>query len=162
MSLTAERLRELLDYNAETGKFTWRVSNSNRVRARSIAGRPHPRGCWVIGVDGKIYKAHRLAWLYVFGKWPSFHLDHRDGDACHNWIENLRPANHAQNARNMRRRNSNKIGLKGVSRANQKWQARITVNSKGIYLGVFDTPEAAHAAYVTAAERLFGDFARAE
>lgn len=121
--IPAARVRELLDYNSETGVFVWRVSNSNRRSAGSIAGSRHPKTGWLIGVDGTQYKAHRLAWLHYYGKWPPGSLDHKDGNNLNNAIANLRVATFAQNSANMRTRPNNKIGLKGVSRANQKWFA---------------------------------------
>jgi hypothetical protein len=77
-------------------------------------------------------------------------------------IENLRPATKSQNAANRGKTCNNTSGFKGVwwRRRYRKWQATIGVNGKRFYLGMFDTPEAAHAAYAAAAQRLHGEFAR--
>jgi hypothetical protein len=70
VSLTAERLREVLDYNPETGVFTWKVRTSIRVVAGKVAGSVGKRGYLIIGVGGRNYYAHRLAWLHMTGEWP--------------------------------------------------------------------------------------------
>jgi hypothetical protein len=163
--LTAERLRELLDYDPATGVFTWRVR-----AGRSAAGR---EAGWIqryrkvdieyrdIRVDGRTYRAHRLAFLWMTGSFPDCLVDHRDGDGLNNRWRNLRCASHAQNHQNRRMDSRNSCGLKGVERNGPGYSARIGVNGTRLYLGYFDTPEAAHAAYVAAAQHHFGEFARA-
>lgn len=69
--LTAERLRSLLRYDPDTGTFVWAARTSNRIKIGDVAGRPHNRGYVAIGVDGRVYLAHRLAWLWVTGNWPA-------------------------------------------------------------------------------------------
>ena len=156
-SLTAERLRELFDYDRITGIFRRKVERGGRL-AGSIAGSRHKKGYLHIWLDGRQYKAHRLAWLYVYGKWPDGQIDHEDTVKDHNWIDNLRPATNAQNCANGSRRRNNTSGFKGVSRSGGKWKAQIGKGGN-IYLGLYDTPEAAHAAYVEHARKLFGEFA---
>jgi AP2 domain len=99
----------------------------------------------------------------VHGEWPSGDLDHIDNISGHDWIDNLRPATREQNLANMRLHAKNTSGFKGVSwhKWRGKWRASISKKNKHSHIGFFDTPEAAHAAYVEAAQRLHGEFARA-
>jgi hypothetical protein len=165
MNLSAERLREILHYDPETGVWTWRMraSRFSRVRIGALAGCLNGGGYWQIAVDGCVYLAHRLAWLYTKGEWPASDLDHEDLDRSANRWDNLRLATKSQNAANTRARSNNKSGLKGASRYNRngKWQSGIVVGGKRIFLGLFDTAEEAHVAYVAAAEKFSGEFARA-
>lgn len=157
--LTYERLAELLAYDATTGLFTWRVSRGTR-KAGAVAGTPLD-GYVSIGLDGKTYKGHRLAWLYVKGEWPAFELDHWDTDKMNNRFANIRPATRGQNVANCGRRTDNRSGFKGVRQKKgcATWEARIRHKGKLQHLGSYATPEAAHEAYCTAAERLHGEFA---
>ena len=157
--LTAGRLRELLDYNPATGVFRWKVWRQG-VRESLIAGTPHAKGYLTITIDQRGYRAHRLAWLYVYGRWPKGNLDHKNNERAANQIKNLREATLEQNQRNSKRRKHNKSGFKGVSRMRRKWLARITVEKKTVRLGLFDTPEAAHRAYRKALRKQAGEFAR--
>lgn len=163
MRPTAERVRELLDYDTSSGIFRWSVAPSRKVRPGDIAGSEDPGGYLIIGIGGRKYRAHRLAWFYVHGEWPPSDIDHIDNHRCHNWIANLRPATKTQNMANSLLRANNKARLKGVHYhpKARKWQAQIKCEGEFFYLGLFLTPEDAHAAYVAAAEKLFGEFARA-
>lgn len=91
-------------------------------------------------------------------------VDHRNRNGLDNTRANLRLATHSQNMGNQQRRKDNKSGFKGVSynRARGKWQAHIMIHKKSIYLGLFTTPEEAHAAYCAAAKEHFGEFARTQ
>jgi len=154
--LTAERLRELLHYDPETGLFTRRVNRQGRWgKAGSVAGHINPRGYRVIWI-GCNWMAHRLAWLYVHGAWPEGQLDHINQDKTDNRIENLRLVTHAENMQNRPHQRNNVSGFKGVAPCKKtgRWQALICSNNKQIYLGLFATPELAHAAYCDAAARL--------
>lgn len=163
--LTHAQLREILSYDPETGWFTWLVSNSQFVGR--IAGHRHDPGTgqayWLIKIDRVQHKAHRLAWFYMTGKWPEALIDHRDCDGLNNVWANLREADSSTNTQNSRCRSDSRAGLKGVNFNARlgKWTARIKAGARRIYLGSFGTPEAAHAAYKTAAEKAFGEFARA-
>jgi hypothetical protein len=161
--LTAERLRELLHYDPATGVFRWRVRTSSRRAAGDIAGTAHNAGYWQIRVAGEVHLAHRLAWLYMTGAWPKDQIDHRNTDRADNRRENLREASRRQNQANKPLQKNNTSGFKGVSfsKTSGRWLAQIRRGPKAIPLGLFDTPEDAHAAYVRAAEREFGEFARA-
>lgn len=163
--LSAQRLRELLDYDPVTGILTWKVwRGGGSLPAGSVAGAVNRTTSYrMIKIDGCLYAAHRLAWLYVHGEWPPGELDHKDCCRDHNWIDNLRPATRTQNNANSRLRRDSVSGLKGASfhRRTGKWQASIRYAGKCIYLGLFVTAQEAHAAYVIAAERRFSEFARA-
>lgn len=160
--LTVERLRELLDYDPQTGEFTWKRNLKGGVRAGNKAGCQDRRGGGVeyirIRIDGRIYHAHRLAWLHFYGEWPSVKIDHVDGWS--NAIANLRLATQAQNVRNARLRHDNTSGFKGVVSRGRKWVAQVNHAGCNNYLGIFESPEAAAAAYDVGAKRLFGDFAK--
>lgn len=164
--LTAERLREVLCYSPETGLFTWKGTARGRQGGNTYIGRttgsPDHRGYCRICVDGHLYLAHRLAWLYAHGRWPAAMIDHVNGDKSDNRIANLREATMAQNKMNVCAPRTNKSGFKGVSWNSDagKWMAYIRAAGKSYNLGRFDTPEAAHAAYAEAAARLHGEFAR--
>jgi len=160
--LTAERLREVLAYDRETGFFTWKVSKYKPQLIGQVAGSLNQSGYWHIGVDGAEHKAHRLVWLYVHGEWPPGRLDHENGETADNRFANLRLATHSQNIANSRLRRDSTSGLKGVSfyTSAGKWGANISKDGRRHYLGLFNTPEEAHAAYCAAAGELQGEFAR--
>lgn len=156
--LTAERLRELLEYNPLTGVFCWRVSRGTK-RAGSAAGSLRD-GYWIIRCDRKNYGAHRLAWLWIHGEWPEGEIDHRDLVRSNNVLTNLREASHSLNNANRRLRPQN-AGMKGITcRKSGKWVAQIAVNGVKMGLGTYLTAEEAHAAYRQAAIAHFGDYAR--
>jgi hypothetical protein len=148
--LTAERLREVLHYDPETGLFTWRIDRGGR-KAGTVAGSAHNAGYVSIRVYGIRYLSHRLAALYVTGKWPEHQVDHKYGVRSDNRWTELRPATHAQNQHNKRSANSNnKVGLLGVSVSRGRYLAQIKVAGKRKFLGRFGTPEMSHNAYLTA------------
>jgi hypothetical protein len=162
--ITAERLRELLHYDPETGVFTRRV-NTRGARAGSVAGCVQPRGYCRVTVDGQYYPVHRLAWLYMTGEWSDAPMiDHINNDPSDNRWSNLREATSAQSRINTRRAKNNTTGYKGVVylTRRRKYTARIMVNGRLLHLGHFDDPASAHAAYVFAAEKHYGQFAKAE
>lgn len=150
--LTLARLRELLSYDPATGDFFW-IHDDLRGRnpAYLPAGGLNSRGYWRIKIAPHWYYAHRLAWLYIHGVWPSGPIDHINGDRLDNRIANLRDVSQTVNAQNKRKPGSrNKVGLLGVCRDYGLFKACIKVNGKTINLGRFQTPEEAHAAYVAA------------
>ncbi len=160
--LTVERARHLLSYNVSTGEFHWRVKPSKNRFAGERAGTTVASGHRAIRVEGETHYEHRLAWLIVHGVWPPHEIDHKDGDPANNRLVNLRLAEHDQNLKNMKRHKDNKSGYKGVSfhRGTGKWAAWIMSDGVRHYLGLFTSPELAHAAYCEAAERLHGAFKR--
>jgi len=170
-TLTAERARELLDYDPATGAFIWRVRPETAKHVRSwnakyagtLAGGQPKKGRYVkFPIDGKFYSAHRVAWLIHYGNEPAEQVDHRDGERSNNAIENLREATRAQNCRNAKRPRTNTSGHKGVqwSKSSQTWRARIKVDGKLIGLGHYKDIDAAAAAYAQAAKKHHGEFAR--
>ena len=145
--LTQERLKELLHYNPETGIFTWLVYRSRYARVGSVAGTIW-LGRIVIMIDRKHYKAHRLAWLYVHGKFPTNQIDHINEEPSDNRITNLREATNAQNQENAKKpQANNKLGLRGVSQFRGRYQAAIRHKRIQYHLGFYKTPEEAKAVY---------------
>jgi hypothetical protein len=159
--LTAERLRELLDYNPATGRFTWRVyRGGSSPRKGAVAG--FDSGGYIrIKINGNTYAASRLAWLYTYGVWPSEELDHINLRKWDNRLANLREATRAENCRNGPTRINSTSGHKGVhwNKKLQKYSAYITYNRVRIYLGLFNEVENAVVAQEAAALKYHGDFA---
>ncbi len=153
--LTAARLRELLYYEPKTGVFTWKVPPRN-AKAGDIAGGVRRDGYVSIRCSGASYVAHRLAWLYMKGDWPAQDIDHRDGNRANNAFDNLREASDSENAQNRAIRSDNASGFPGVGWHKGKggWQAKIGINGRRLFLGLFETPDEAHEAYLRAKERL--------
>ena len=160
--LTAERLHELLSYDLETGIFKWKRQRS--VPPGKKAGCPSDNGYIQIKVDSRRRQAHRLAWLYVHGRWPADQIDHINGVRDDNRIANLREANHAENQQNQKLRADNVSKQPGVywDKKNQRWHAQIKVNKRTFSLGRYTIFADAVAARVKAkAERhSFQPFAR--
>lgn len=142
--LTQKRLKEVLHYNSRTGRFTWKINRQGNVKVDDVAGSLANTDRIVIRIDGKAYKAHRLAWLYVYGKWPDKNIDHINGIPSDNRIANLRDVTQAGNMQNLTKAHrDNKTGLLGVTlvKSTGKYKAVIVV-------GCFSTPEEAHEAYL--------------
>jgi HNH endonuclease len=155
MTITSDRLRELLAYDPSTGVFTRRVRTSTRTRVGDVAGCLKNKGRIAINADGKLYQSHRLAWLYVYGEWPKHHIDHIDGDPSNNRIANLRDVISSVNQQNRKCAQANNAsGLLGVSPYRGRWRATICINGACRLIGRFDTPEQAHAAYLEVKRQL--------
>lgn len=164
--MTAERLRELLHYDPETGVFTWRVYRGvvwpGCVAGCSSAIKGRYR---MIGVDQERLLAHRLAFLWMTGEWPLHKVDHVNGNGQDNRWANLRQATDRDNTRNRHSHPLNTSGYIGVTRDNQtrsrkKWRASIR-NNAGKYqnLGRYMTAREAATVRDEAARRLHGEFA---
>lgn len=155
--LSAEQLRELVRYDQASGVFTWAKSCGTR-KAGDIAGSKSDRGYVRLKIGRREYKAHRLAWLHVHGRWPAGEIDHINGVRDDNRICNLREASRAENAQNVRRaRSDNRASvLIGASWDGHlgRWRARIGLGGNRRSLGLFSTEEEAHAAYVAAKAEL--------
>jgi len=158
-TLTADRLREALHYNPDTGAWTWRKTGAGR-RPDMVAGTINSAGYLIINISGHLYLGHRLAWLWMIGEWPPHDIDHINLVRLDNHWVNLRAATRSENHGNKRAYTCNKSGFKGVFSHKQKWRARIGVNGSQIHLGVRDTREEAAALYARAAEKYYGEFAR--
>lgn len=154
--MTVDELKQILSYDPQTGKFVWLVRPSKSISEGREAGCKEKRiGYRTIGYRGRIYKAHRLAWLYVTGKWPDGLIDHINGIKDDNRFENLRVVDESGNSQNIRKPNKrNKSGFMGVILFQGKWRASITHSGKTHWLGDFTTPEEAHQTYL-AAKRKF-------
>ena len=159
---TSERLRELFHYDPETGAFVRRVRVGRYQVGEEAGSVSKVSGYREIGVDGRLYLAHRLAWTMVHGEPPKY-IDHANGDRADNRIANLRAATNSQNMGNCRGHKDSAVPLKGVRRPPdyRRFKAEIMVEGRKFDLGLFDTAEEAHAAYVSAAKEYFGEFARA-
>lgn len=163
-SLTHQRLRDVLDYDPMTGEFRWRFDKTGRyAREGARAGAINGDGYRQICIDRVIYGAGPLAVFWITGEWPARFVDHINGDKDDNRWCNIRDATVSQNGFNSRAVKNKKYSpLKGVTFHRGRYMAQIKVNYRPIYLGRFDTPEEAHAAYMTAARKYFGEYARAD
>lgn len=157
----AEKVAAVLSYNPQTGLFYWKQQLSNRAPIGSMAGWLE-NGYFKIALFGHRVYAHRLAWLMQTGKWPKDTVDHIDTNRANNKWKNLREATQAENARNKSKLRTNTTGLKGAyfHRGSQRYMAQIVKGRKQHYLGLFDTAQEAHAAYVVASDKLHGEFGR--
>jgi hypothetical protein len=170
---TADRVRELLEYDAQTGFLAWRTRPGNDPRTKTWntkwAGKRinSLRGDGYLGVriDWRSYLVHRVIWLIQTGSWPEagLEIDHADGNRSNNVFSNLRLATRTQQQSNTKLRSNNLLGKKGVSfhQLSGRYFARIQVNGRTHSLGYFVTPEEAHRAYYEAAKKYHGPFARA-
>ena len=153
--LTTERLREVLSYDPQTGVFRWNSTGSGRG---SVPGCADKDGYWRIGIDYRMHKAHRLAWLYVHGEWPAAEIDHINCNKQDNRIENLRLCvNGIVNKQNptgaTRRNKSGHPGLFWFAKTN-RWRVQITCDRKQIHLGYYKDIEEAAAVYAEAKARM--------
>lgn len=137
--MTPERMIDLLEYNQDTGDFTWRHNVAKNVKAGRKAGYRRSNGYIVITIQGRCYFAHRLAWLFIYGEWPT-QIDHVNHDRADNRICNLREVSTSVNGKNRRLGNNNSTGIIGVYKIKNsgRWQAAITINNKLKGLGRFD------------------------
>jgi hypothetical protein len=158
--ISVQRLKQLVNYAPDTGEFTWNMPR-RKCRTGDKAGCRMKNGYIVLRLDDCLFYAHRLAWFYVNEVWPANVIDHINGDRSDNRFSNLREATIAQNAQNSSRiRSTNTSGFTGVRRENKKWLAEIKVNYKPMRLGLFNTPEEAHEAYLIAKHNLHPFFTR--
>lgn len=158
--LNQTRLRELFDYNQLTGEFVFRERAAHEFatpRAAAIfktkclgktAGWRHAAGYVAIKIDAGTYLAHRLAWLWVTGDWPTEEIDHINGNRADNRLTNLRAVSKLENSHNQSLRVTNKSGATGVffETRRQRWLATILNQGKATHLGYFQTFDEACAA----------------
>jgi len=162
--LSQEELKLLLHYDPDTGVFTWKArncidGNSRHIKmwntryAGSIANSKEFKGYLILSIMGTSYKQHRLAFLYMTGRFPIDQIDHINGIKHDNRISNLREATNSENIQNqIRARSDSKTGILGVSwhKRLKKFAARININGTLKHLGYFNTPEAAQSVYIQA------------
>lgn len=153
----ADDLKKRLQYDPETGIFTWLASN-NQVAEGGAAGTPDTSGHVQIKIAGRAYLAHRLAWLYVTGEWPEHQVDHRNRKPADNRWANLRAATQSENQRN--KTGWAASGHRGVywNRNNEKWQASIRVGGRNKSLGYYADKTDAVAARLRGEALHFGEF----
>jgi len=138
--LTQSKLKELLHYDPETGLFIWLIKPRIGVKSGVVAGFTTVHGYIHIGIDLREYKAHRLAWLYVHGRWPKHQIDHINHIRDDNRLINLREATQQENNKNLSIRSDNTSGVAGVHwyKATSRWMTYIFVGGKRVFLGYFD------------------------
>lgn len=159
--ITQTQLKELLHYDPQTGIFTWKVARGSKA-AGSLAGTDN-RGYLVTRLFRVGYANHRLAWLYMYGKFPELDIDHINRVKHDNRIVNLREATASQNQQNTTAHRDSTTGVKGVSwsKRSRRYRAAISVGGKRTIIGYYGSISEAAIAYAKAADSLHGDFARA-
>jgi len=164
-------LKSILHYDPETGTWTWLKRSDVRPQwngrwagKRAGYARQATGGgmYWSVRIYDWPFHSGRLAWLYMTGSWPAALVDHKNLDGLDDRWENLREATKTQNAANTAIGSRNKTGFKGVSfsKIAGRYRATIKDGGKQRWLGYFETPAEAHAAYCRAATEIFGEFAR--
>lgn len=162
--VTAEELRQVIHYDPDTGLFTWIKCPRSSILPGSPAASLGKAGYMNLQVNKRLYKAHRLAWLYMTGEWPKDTVDHINRVKSDNRWENLREATALQQIANRVCLRNSKAGLKGVSYAKDKYGAK---KYRAIYyrggrrqhLGYFLTAQEAHEAYCKRAAEMDGEYA---
>ena len=139
--LTVQELKELLHYNPDTGVFTWLVKRSG-IKLGDVAGTKRKndgKTYIIISVDGKKYRAHRLAFLYMTSDFPELICDHINGNGIDNRWYNLREVDYVNNNRNMKLRVDNSSGTPGVywNKKDKRWQVSIKVGKNRGYIGQY-------------------------
>jgi hypothetical protein len=168
--MTYEHLIKRLKYSLVSGIFTWNEREVltiqdktwNKKHAGKVTGYIRHNGYKVINLEGREYTCSRLAWFYIYKKWPTLEIDHINCDKLDNRISNLREASRSENAINKTTQSNNTTGYKGVwKRKNlNSWVAEIGKDGKRIKLGSFASPQEAHQAYLRASKELHGKFAK--
>jgi hypothetical protein len=157
MTLTQTRLKEVLDYNPDTGALVWKINRRGRAKAGTNAGAIKTGNYLQIMVDRQMYLAHRLVWLYIHGELPTAKIDHINRVSKDNRIENLRLVDNKQNRENIGIAKNNTSGHTGIYwlPKQNKWQAKIGHNKRRIYLGNFDQKTDAITAMKQAEQKYF-------
>lgn len=151
ISMDQATLKQLLSYDNDTGLFTWIAKPNRNIRVGSLAGTVRKNGYLQIRLNKQSYLAHRLAWLYIYGKFPTMCLDHINGDKQDNRLCNLRTVTVAENRQNQHSAQINsKTGILGVCIFRGRYRASIYENKRYKWLGDYDSPEEAKRVYNTA------------
>ncbi len=157
--ISQQRVMELFVYDPQTGVFTRRI-NRRAGRAGAVAGCRSVDGYWQISIDGSAYKAHRLAWLYVYGKWPDHQIDHIDGNKLNNSIANLRDVPQSTNMLNISKPgSSNSTGYRGVrlDRKSGSFAFDVKVGGRCATRVGFGNAAAAHQGYLLMKEIMINE-----
>jgi hypothetical protein len=160
--LTQKMLKEILRYDPDSGLFYWKVSLNKKIKRDEVAGCLHSSGYIYIAIYKKLYLAHRLAYIYMTGKWPIKQIDHINGNRSDNRFINLRDSSNSENHQN-RKNTAILMGAHWVAKE-KKYVSSITVNYHKIHLGTFSTAKDAHMAYCKAKKKyhLFNQTTRGE
>lgn len=146
--LTQEYLKTILEYNPDTGNFIWIKTLSNRIKTGSVAGcvkdKKYP--CILIRIKNKLYRAHRLVWLYIYGFMPNHEIDHINHNPSDNRLINLREVNRLDQMKNTGVRCDSISGITGVRWNGFSYVATINIDGKKINLGSYSLIEEASAA----------------
>lgn len=157
--ITQSDLKKQLTYDPDSGEFTFNFDKGG-MKKGDVAGYIQKDGYVAISVNGVQYKAHRLAWLYIYGGFPDRHLDHINMVKNDNRLVNLRLATRSQNHMNRKVYSNNKLGVKGVHLVGKKYRALIKKDGKQICLGLYKTLQEARFVYKQAAKKMHGEFSR--
>jgi hypothetical protein len=159
--ITQDYLHEFFHYDSETGVFSRKKRTGKSTTVGEIVGSDKGNGYLMLCLKSRLYLAHRIAWLYVYGEMPSLNIDHINGKRADNRICNLRLANQSQNIANAKLSKANTSGFKGVTwnKSANKWNAQLMLNYKRISLGNFEKKEDAAEAYKKGAVQYFGEYA---
>ena len=152
--LTQEILKSILSYDETTGVFRWKIKPCNNVKIGGIAGGLNGKGYIQIHYKDKYYCAHRLAWMYVYGVEPPLEIDHINGISTDNRIANLRSVSHRVNEQNRSEHRGGQLPGACFHKGTRKWEAKISMDGKQKYLGLFKTEQEASAAYFRAVSKL--------
>jgi hypothetical protein len=155
--LLLQKLKEKLNYDKNTGLFTWVNCGRPKLNGK-VAGTVSKRGYIHLHIHPYIYKGHRLAWLFEYGKWPEYGIDHINGNKTDNRIENLRDIPQRHNNCNTPAHREGKLPgymLVTLADGTKVYRARIITGKKTKYLGNFYTEKEANLAYLKAREELF-------
>lgn len=160
MTLKQERLKEKLEYDLNTGIFTWIVKHPG-VKTGSSAGCKLNSGAIQIMIDGKKFAAHKLAFLYVTGMWPD-EVDHINGNNSDNRWFNLRVCNHSQNLLNRKIDRRSSTGKKNVTvdPRTGKYRVVLSIDGKRKWIGSYDSLEMAELIAIESRIKYHGEYAR--
>ncbi len=154
--ISVDRVKEMLSYDAEDGLLRWKsIPVNSLIKVGDVAGYSGQRGYLQVTLDRETRAAHRLAWAIATGAFPSGVIDHINGVKTDNRLCNLRDVSMSENQHNKKRaQRNNKSGFLGVSTYKTHWMASIKASGKIVRLGNFNSPEAAHQAYLKAKREL--------
>lgn len=158
--ITYARVREILDYDPETGACVWKIRMGQRGKIGKQVGHVNFHGYLRTKINRTSYMVHRLIFLWMTGEWPCHEVDHKDLNRTNNRWVNLRDATDSQNKANSKLQSNNTSGYKGVRWIEARKKYMSYFRKKPV--GYFDDPKEAHEAYMEMARRHFGEFARAE